>query len=424
MPRMAKWQVEMPWLSFGTYNSPLYGISNPNQRLLQLWMERSCQMMVIDPNNNPMSFPIIEHLKQSPSLVHALQSVSAGYEGYFKDKTLALCLEERQRALVALRDELKDANQQTPSVFLTIFMLGMTTSWIDSDISVFGRDHLSGARSVIDSIVENAMTCPEPDPALQFIVGSYIYWDMCCAFVAEPSELQPLNKPQIYQYIQSMRSIYHPICGFSVELFYLLGNLGRYCRKVLDGMVPDLFIEAAFEEQLLGYSGPVDNHLLKLTNECFCNHGLIMLYRICGRLRVPSDFQPEITDDTVSNADLDTEFDCSNITEISNIDTDELIQNLALEIVDKLSEIPLSSLNMNILALPMLSAGSELGPDHHEARKECRTRMVSLYSRNRCPPNLWACQLLDDLWDVRDSTGSKLSWLELALRNGWRFSLA
>ncbi|KAK5203311.1 hypothetical protein LTR41_010954 [Exophiala xenobiotica] len=409
IPRLAKWQVEMPWLSWGPLNSPLYGVSNVNQRLLQLWMEKSCQIMVIDPNDNPLSFPVVEHLLKSPSLVHALQSVSAGYEAFFDPRNLTVCLEERQRALVSLQDELNLATRPLPSTFLTIFMLGMTTSWVEADRSVFGKEHLCGARAIIDSMVEQHVVTndsPTSHPVANFIVGSYIYWDMCCAPFADPDEIKPLNTPEMYQYTQSMRHEYHPIGGFSIELWYMLGNLGRHCRKAVEGLERDLVLEATFEEQLLQYTGPEDNHLLAVTNDCFRNHGLILLYRICG---IPAS--------SCRSVDGDDE-------DFSPADTDETIRALALEIVSKVSEIPLSSPNMNILALPLLSAGSELNPDDHEERKEVLSRLLSLYSRNRCPPNLWACNLLKDVWGYRDEMNSKMSWLALALLKGWKISQA
>lgn len=420
MPRLAKWQVEMPWLSSGPYDNPLYGVSNKNQRLLQLWMERTCQIMTIDPNDNPFSFPITEHLLKSDSLLHALQSVSAGYEAYYKRPNLALCLEERHRALVSLQIELKHPCRPSPSTFLAIYMLGLTASWIERDRAVFGLEHFGGARAIIDSMIEAQLedSNAPANPTLNLIFGAYIYWDMCCSMFANPEHIMPLNTPQIYQYIQSMRNKYHPICGFSIELCYLLGNLGRYCRRVLEGWDRDLVMEATFEEQLVQYTGPEDNPLLATTNDCFRNHGLILLYRICG---IPSKPQPSLA------AHDDDEFAVPVLVgtdETSDVDTEEIIRALASEIITKLSEIPLSSSTMNIQEVPLLTAGSELSPDSCTEREAVKTRLLSLYSRNRCPPNLWACDLLDAHWNFRDKTGSKISWLALSLRKGWRISLA
>lgn len=424
IPRLGKWQVELPGLSSGPYDNPLYGVSNKNQRLLQLWMERTCQIMTIDPNDNPFSFPIIEHLLESDSLLHALQSVSAGFEACYKRPNLTLCLEERHRALVSLQLKLKYPCRPSPATFLAIYMLGLTASWIERDRAVFGLEHFGGARAIIDSMIEAQLedSNATANPTLDLIFGAYMYWDMCCSMFANPEHIMPLNTPQIYQYIQSMRNKYHPICGFSIELCYLLGNLGRYCRRVLEGWDRDFVMEATFEEQLIQYTGPEGNPLLSATNDCFRNHGLILLYRICGIPRKPEHSFSAPDDDNDDSDSAVAVF--SGAEETSDVDSEDIIRTLALDIISKLSEIPLSSSTMNIQEVPLLTAGSELSPADCTERKAAKTRLLSLYSRTRCPPNLWACDLLDAHWSFRDKTGSKISWLALSLQKGWRISLA
>lgn len=72
-PRLTQWQVETPWLS-------LQPKTHVKPRLLQYWLEKVSQVSVIDPENNPFSFPLLEHIAQSPALLHAIQSVSASHE--------------------------------------------------------------------------------------------------------------------------------------------------------------------------------------------------------------------------------------------------------------------------------------------------------------------------------------------------------
>ena len=130
-------------------------------------------MTVIDPNDNPMSFPVVQHILKSPSLVHALQSVSANYEAYFNDNDISTCLEERHRALASLQEELKHGSKPLASTFLTVFMLGMTSSWIEGKLSTFGKENLYGARAIIHSVVEDAISNAKNDLSVQFIIGSY-----------------------------------------------------------------------------------------------------------------------------------------------------------------------------------------------------------------------------------------------------------
>jgi hypothetical protein len=215
-------------------------------------------------------------------------------------------------------------------------------------------------------------------------------------------------------YVQSMKNTYHPICGYAVELLFCLGNLGRYCRKVLDGAIPDLATEAAFEQQLLDFANEEGDDGLKACNECFRKHGLLMLYRICG---VPG----------VLHATSPEEWDCDNMStssgssNFSNLETE--IRTLALELLDEAAKIPLGSPMGNTLSLPLLSAGSELDAEHSAQREAVRARLQSLHARNRCPPNLWACSVLDMVWEFRDENIYKPSWLETMLAKGWRLCL-
>jgi hypothetical protein len=458
-PRMVKWQMEMPLSrSMGPYNSPLCHLPNANPRLLQRWMERISQIMVTDPDNNPLSFPVIPLLQNCPSLVHSLQSMSAGYECHFQGKNLVICLEERDRALVALQEELRSDARPTNLTFLTIFMVGFATPWIYGDVYTCGQEHLDAARRVVQSLVANVGDAAGHDTMLHFIVGCHIYWEMCCALVADPSDLDPINETPLLCYLHMTRTTCHALGGYSLELFCLLASVGRYCRRILDGDDRDLLTEAAFEQRLLTYSGPPEgqHNLYGVANDCLRNHGLMLLYRICGS----SPAGGTSSFGLYSGMDLNTsqavscfgllDHTCSKTLccglrsiffstsswfktrtrqlltslQVNEANKDIIIQRLAHDTVDKMLHVPLSSPILNMLGLAILTAGSELGPTDVGERKECRTRMESLYSRNRCPPNLWACQLLDELWKVRDSTESKISWPELALQKGWKISLA
>jgi hypothetical protein len=210
------------------------------------------------------------------------------------------------------------------------------------------------------------------------------------------------------------------MCGLSVELFHLMADVGRHCRRVAEGRRDrrDKILEISLETELLGCladdvaTTARDNHrLFSESHEGFRKAGLIMLYRSCGR---PS---------TDGNDELSA--DRTSTTATAKIaDVDQTIRALALEIVKHLSRIPLSSPIMNIQGIPLITAGSELTKADVKQRREVKTRLQSMYSRNRSPPHLWACELLDNLWTLRDeSAGCKMSWLDLMLLKGWRFSL-
>jgi hypothetical protein len=77
-----QWQLEI---------SPLImsDITSPSQvRLLRHWCEKASQIMVLDPESNPFSFPILEYLHISPVLMPTILSISAAHEQFFKKDCL------------------------------------------------------------------------------------------------------------------------------------------------------------------------------------------------------------------------------------------------------------------------------------------------------------------------------------------------
>lgn len=92
MPTSKKtWTMELPWLvtpsssrademTASHYRSTIY--SNNHSRQLQYWFEQACHIMVLDPGTNPMGLPILKYLNETPSLLHAIQSLSAAHENY------------------------------------------------------------------------------------------------------------------------------------------------------------------------------------------------------------------------------------------------------------------------------------------------------------------------------------------------------
>ncbi|KAB8276952.1 hypothetical protein BDV30DRAFT_16634 [Aspergillus minisclerotigenes] len=55
-------------------------------------------MLVIDPEDNTFSFPVLKHIQETPALVHIIQSVSVCYEQYFSAEVAHIALEERGKS--------------------------------------------------------------------------------------------------------------------------------------------------------------------------------------------------------------------------------------------------------------------------------------------------------------------------------------
>jgi hypothetical protein len=374
--------------------------SHVNLRSLQYWLERASQIMVIDPEINPLSFPILKYLDSSPSLLHSLQSISVAHEGFFSAAALTSCLEERARALTFFREELHQSDRPAKASFLTMYILGMSTAWTDQENKLdIGQPHLYGARAVIDMMV--AETGSIKDPFVQLALGCYIYWDQASAFFVTPQQQTPLNTPEIYHCISPMRRVFHPVAGYSTEIYYLLSTVGRYCRAILDHCPRDYALEETLEQELLDWESPEEDRNLYLVSNAFRKHGLVMLYR------------------TTACADREETLAESEQTET---ETEQVIRQCARDILDDIMEIPAGCSYHIVLALPLLTAAAELGEDEPELRDEVRKRFRALFSMNRIPANLWAIEMLEELWALH-AAGSKCSWLSLALQKNWNLLL-
>ncbi|CAI0646005.1 unnamed protein product [Colletotrichum noveboracense] len=305
-------------------------------RQLQYWFEQACHIMVLDPEMNPMGLPILKYLNETPSLLHAIQSLSAAHENYYRPQS-GRAMIEIMLASDGLKDELS-----------------------------------------------------------QFVFGAFIYWDMACSFLLDPQERQPLNTPEIFNGIQSLGDTYHCIAGYAIEMFYLIGTLGRYCPGVIDGQDRDLVLEVTLEEQMISWTPRHDSPMLYSMADAFRKHALIMLYRICHRGVISACNH------------VDQEADCTD-------ETEHTISCYAFDIVHSLGQMPITNPYLNLQFIPLMTAGSELGMEKVEFRNEVKQRFKAIYSLNRIPANLRAIELLEELWTLR-AAGIKISWLALLLQ--------
>ncbi|KAF4878385.1 hypothetical protein CGCSCA1_v002439 [Colletotrichum siamense] len=346
--------------------------------------------MVLDPEMNPMGFPILKYLNETPSLLHAIQSLSAAHENYYRPQSMEESLLERQAALSLFQQELRSSQRPPVSAFLTVYTLGISSPWIEN---CMGKEHLAGGRAMIEIMLASDGL---KDELSQFVFGVFIYWDMACSFLLDPQEQQALNTPEIFNGIQSLGDTYDCIAGYAIEMFYLIGTLGRYCRGVIDGQDRDLVLEATLEEQMINWTPRQDSPMLYSMADAFRKHALIMLYRICHR-RVISACNH-----------VDHEADCTD-------ETEHTISRYASDIVHSLGQMPITNPYLNLQSIPLMTAGSDLGMEKVELRNEVKRRFKAIYSLNRIPANLRAIELLEELWTLR-AAGIKMSWLALLLQ--------
>lgn len=449
-PRLRQWQIEAPWINSrkGSSTTALRargGVSD-DTALLQYWLERASQIMVIDPDDNPLSFPILEYIERCPSLKHALQSTSAAHKNYFDPEKLSTCLEERNWAIRLIIGELTCPGDNIFPVFLSVLLLGLSAAWTDGPTSKCGQEHLRGARALVDMLLSSSSAQENRPPYFGFMIGAYLYWEMATAFLVPTNRQIPINTHEIVSAVLEIGDQYHPIAGYSTEIFYYIGNLGRYCRSVIETGIRDDILEALLEEQMTKWEPNCDVPELKALSDAYRHHGLINLAAICYRRDVKetalettspslSDMLPFLEDispllDDISLVQEDAtslDFDPPQNLEVGedNVvggDLETTIRNRALIIVRSLTAIPSSHASTNLQAIPLLTAGSELLAEDTHERESVQRRFKDLYSHNHLRGNLDALQLLDEVWALRDA-GQMVNWLEVMLNKGWNMML-
>lgn len=379
--------------------------------------------MVLNPEINPLSYPILKLLTTCPWLASVLQSISAGHETSFDQAALQLSMTERNRALSSMISEIANPQQPYAATLIGIFLLGVSTCWIDGDRTAHGKEHLFGARAILQLMLQDPYR--ERDEIEQFAIGTFLYWDMSCSLIVDPQEQAPLDLPEIFVAVSRMRSSYHPMSGFAIELFYLLGILGRYCRRVIDSGIREIVLEETIEQQILNWEAPQGDHELEMLGEAFRAHGLILLYSICGTRTESSIACSGSPDETVlsrSPTGSESQWDWPDDEWSNESTTDSLTRAHALNAIEALKSTPITSSHFIMQPIPLLTAGSALWDEDFEERQVVRDRFNALYSMNRAPVNKWAMQLLEEVWEWRHQ-GNPITWIELMLQKGWRFSM-
>lgn len=363
-------------------------------RLMRYWLDATSQMLSVDPSNNPFSFPILRYVTVSPSLAHFIQSASAAQKEFFYQPNMSVSLEERGKALSALRHELQTQSSSLSHAFLTLLMLGMSSSWVAMGPTDYGREHLLAARAVADMVLKKKDS--KTGELDHLTMGIYVYWDMACSFCLDPVD-HPIDRgSSLETYVKQARHKFHAITTHSIDLYHLLGQLGRYCRVIVNGGPRDLVYEAYTEKHLNEYESIEIDSAAKSLTEAFRKHGLLLLYRFCGK---PGICQPGIH---------------------ILVETENYVHQLALDIIELILQSNSDSPYVNIQAIPLLSAGAEMTSLDTFKRSQVRQRLKEVYSTNRLVSSLWVVDLLEELWGIHDTGMKHITWLELMLTKNWR----
>lgn len=229
-------------------------------------------------------------------------------------------------------------------------------------------------------------------------MGWYLYWDMVCSFIADPEDPSNLNAPVVFGALDQGSDDFHPMTGFSSELYALVALVGRHCRRVLEYHTRDVELEDRLEHALLAWQPHQDNKHLSNLSMAYQNHGLLMLYNACedvGELTFTSFVQTDGSVEVVGGRKA-------------------IIQGCAAQSLKMLLDTPISEASVVYHSLPLLSAAAELTSEQTTLRQEVIARYRALYSRSRVLVHIWSIELLEELWELRDS-GLETSWMELCL---------
>lgn len=266
-------------------------------------------------------------------------------------------------------------------------------------------------------------TRDERPPFFNFVVGAYLYWDMATAFLILADQQVPINTDDMYSAVLDVGQEYHPIGGYSTEIFYLVASVGRYCRSVVETGVRDESVEVALEEEMEKWEPNRDNPQLGIVSDAFRSHGLINLAAICHRRRRDEAAQHVILSDVLNTAaEEGVERWQSLGTSLVDDELEASIRNRALTVARNLTSIPSSHACTNLQAIPLFTAASELTKEDKPERDLVQQRFKELYSLNHLQANLVALQILPEIWERRDA-GETISWLEVMLEKGWNIVL-
>lgn len=97
---------------------------------------------------------------------------------YFPATAPVVALDERGKAIACLRREMDQIHRAPYAHFLTIMLLALMQI-ADSDPKDYGRQHLSGARALINRMLRDvSMSTTTNESVFRLCLGLYLYWDM------------------------------------------------------------------------------------------------------------------------------------------------------------------------------------------------------------------------------------------------------
>ncbi|VUC29108.1 unnamed protein product [Clonostachys rosea] len=432
----ARWQHREPWVreygATAASNKARWDSRADESSHMRYSIERASHLMVNGPEENHLPFPILEYARRWLRLKHTPHTFGAGHRSYL----------DPDSPTGYLVNGVSGSNQLFPH-FLSVMLAGLSTAWTNPPTADFDQRHLQDARELVDIMLLESKDQDARPPYFNFVIGAYIYWDMATSFLVPLAQQLPLNTSEMYAAVIDIGKEYHPITGYGTDIFYLLGTVGRYCRSVVETGVRDEALEAVLEEELENWEPNLENPELGLMSNAFRMHGLINLAAICYRRQDVHTPQSHLDLSVMMGTEMQEQIEewqnprtppaGEDLTvQEQGVQTDDesepddfleaMVRMRALSVVRDLASIPTDNACINLQAIPLLTAGSELTRSDQKERQIVMQRFRELYSMNHLRTNLSALEILPEIWARKDG-GENISWLDVMVEKGWSMML-
>jgi hypothetical protein len=407
---------------------------------------------------NPFRTTIGRIYQESPSINYAIQSMAAAHLANTFPNMAAKGLELQRKARDALDVELplaRSGQTSATKTFLSIMLLGLTTSWHDS--SAIGMEYLSTARDLILPKLLSRSGVAEAEREARFFEESLIHWEMLMGFVTEDAmSYSPISGLRLSVVSKqnsrtSEKTLPHPWTGIAPTIHFLFAEVGRLVRKErsmdressmdIRRRTENLQNAASLEEDLLAAEYPsVDDVIdtgdqrtpkrhFTVMAEAYRHSGLLELYRV-----FPSLLRKRLGSGKLSGTDsMDFEFPMPRFeTPFEDTDMKLWLNSLAMHIIRTLESLPSSSGTFCTQPRLLVVAASELKFvssvdffDVHANDAEVLTardfvirRLQEFALRLPNKPLRQMIQLIKETWRQSDE-GQDVFWIDVMNEKGY-----
>lgn len=454
-------------LGFYRLPSPSPNPTSPDDQeslLIQHYFKDVCGVFSsFDSHLNPFRTTIGKIYQDSPSISYAIQSMSAAHLSNTFPYMAAIGNELQRKAVAALQEELPLAQAGQISctrTFLSIMLLGLTTSWHDSN--ALGTEFLATARGLILRKLMDRSQEAEVQREAQFFEESLIYWEMVMGFVTEDamSFSRPSGmRPRIVSNKQSTpagrrpdgKIVPHPWTGVAPMVQALFAEVGRLVRSerslnrdsVMDLIrrQENLFNATSLEEDLLAVDYPTVDEIADTGDDRTPKEHFTVLaeaYRCAGLLELYHVFPSILRKRLGSNKlplseNVDFHFPMPRFeTPYEEADMKLWLNSLAMHILQMIESLPASSGTFCIQQLVITVAASELkfvsSVDFFDVNandskvlqaREKVIRRLEVYA-HRLPgkPLRQLITLIKETWRQSDE-GKDAFWIDIMNEKGW-----